>query len=622
MKHRILIAALASCLLANPLTTFAAPPLINYQGRIVVGTTNFNSPPNGLFKFALVNADGTASYWSNTATTPFPTEPTAAVSLPVTKGLYSVLLGDTTIPNMIAIPTSAFGAPDLRLRVWFSDGTNGFQQLTPDQRLAPTAYLADGIVNSANIVDGSIISSKVAPGAITGAQIATNTLVASSFATTGSPSTGQVLSFNGTGLNWVTPGGISWALVGNAGTTAANFLGTTDNQNLIFKTTNLERLRLTTGGELVLQKPDAFPAFSVRNGLGVYGVGNAFDDVGRFFAGANILGPVLYGQSGGGLGVKSATNVETLALRWDSTGNVGIGISTPASKLEVRTATGNYGLLHSDGTIKVGSYLGSSASGANGGWLGTQSNHPLHLFVNNGQPSMTIQTDGGVNIASASGIALDAADAGPMITRGNDPFNSNAPLDLDGHGRWGLFKDLSTLICGIPDIAGNTFQVCKYTPDGGRNTLLVVNQAGNVGIGMGPSPGPQQKLHVIGNILASGTITGSSDRNVKRNFTPVNSTEVLDKVAALPISTWSYIADDGVRHLGPMAQDFYSAFNVGMDDKHISMVDADGVALAAIQGLNRKVEEKDAEMRSLQARLKKLEQLLDRKSGRTERKQP
>ena len=176
MKHRILTAALASYLLTNPLPTFAAPPLINYQGRIVVGTTNFNSPPNGLFKFALVNADGTASYWTNAGVTPLPMEPTLAVSLPVTKGLYSVLLGDTTLPNMIAIPTSAFTAPDLRLRVWFSDGTNGFQQLTPDQRLAPTAYLADGIVNSANIADGSIISSKVALGAITGTQIASGTL--------------------------------------------------------------------------------------------------------------------------------------------------------------------------------------------------------------------------------------------------------------------------------------------------------------------------------------------------------------------------------------------------------------------------------------------------------------
>jgi hypothetical protein len=110
---------------------------------------------------------------------------------------------------------------------------------------------------------------------------------------------------------------------------------------------------------------------------------------------------------------------------------------------------------------------------------------------------------------------------------------------------------------------------------------------GNVGIGTNM---PQQKLHVIGNILATGTITGSSDRNAKEHFAPINPRDVLDKVAALPISRWNYKADAGVTHLGPMAQDFYSAFAVGMDDRHISMVDADGVALAAIQGLNEKFE--------------------------------
>lgn len=82
MNHRILIAALASCLLTNPLPAFATPPLINYQGCVAVGTTNFNSSPNGLFKFALVNADGTASYWSNTSSIAIPTEPAVAVPEP------------------------------------------------------------------------------------------------------------------------------------------------------------------------------------------------------------------------------------------------------------------------------------------------------------------------------------------------------------------------------------------------------------------------------------------------------------------------------------------------------------------------------------------------------------
>ena len=62
-------------------------------------------------------------------------------------------------------------------------------------------------------------------------------------------------------------------------------------------------------------------------------------------------------------------------------------------------------------------------------------------------------------------------------------------------------------------------------------------------------------------------------------------------MAALPLARWSYKEDPGTRHLGPVAQDFYAAFNVGPDDKHIATVDADGVALAAIQGLNQKLEE-------------------------------
>ena len=89
----------------------------------------------------------------------------------------------------------------------------------------------------------------------------------------------------------------------------------------------------------------------------------------------------------------------------------------------------------------------------------------------------------------------------------------------------------------------------------------------------------------------------------------------------MPITTWSYIADDGVRHLGPMAQDFYSAFSVGMDEKTISTVDADGVALAAIQGLNQKLTEelkqKGTEITELKQRLEKLERLMNQKNGGT-----
>jgi hypothetical protein len=90
----------------------------------------------------------------------------------------------------------------------------------------------------------------------------------------------------------------------------------------------------------------------------------------------------------------------------------------------------------------------------------------------------------------------------------------------------------------------------------------------------------------------TGTISTLSDRDAKERFEPVESRDVLDKVAALPLSRWSYKSDRANRHIGPMAQDFYAAFAAGSDDKSICTVDADGVALAAIQGLNQKVEDR------------------------------
>jgi hypothetical protein len=126
--------------------------------------------------------------------------------------------------------------------------------------------------------------------------------------------------------------------------------------------------------------------------------------------------------------------------------------------------------------------------------------------------------------------------------------------------------------------------------------------------------GGTEMMHLLGSgLYVNGALVVTSDRNAKENFTDVRPRDVLEKVAALPITSWNYKQDTSSRHLGPMAQDFYAAFGVGPDDKHIATVDADGVALAAIQGLNQKVEEKDAKIDDLEKRLKRLERLLEAK---------
>jgi hypothetical protein len=106
------------------------------------------------------------------------------------------------------------------------------------------------------------------------------------------------------------------------------------------------------------------------------------------------------------------------------------------------------------------------------------------------------------------------------------------------------------------------------------------------------------------------TFNPTSDRNAKENFQPVNPQTVLEKVAALPISEWNFKGDASTPHIGPMAQDFHAAFGIGPDDKHIATVDADGVALAAIQGLNQKLEAKNAGLEKQVAELRALVETL------------
>jgi len=124
--------------------------------------------------------------------------------------------------------------------------------------------------------------------------------------------------------------------------------------------------------------------------------------------------------------------------------------------------------------------------------------------------------------------------------------------------------------------------------------------------------GNAMTLQTNGTLTTAGPVNPPSDRNVKRDFEPVNSLAVLAKVAAMPIESWAYKNSPETRHMGPVAQDFSAAFGLGMDDKHIATVDADGVALAAIQGLNQKVEAQRAELNGKQAEIDDLKQRLAR----------
>src|SRR5688572_29672946 len=110
----VLIAAILSFLPGMLLAQ--VPSLINYQGRIAVGGTNYDG--TGQFKFALVSSNGAATFWSNDGTSVAGGEPAGGVGLTVTKGLYSVLLGNVALPGMMLIPAPIFTNSDVNLRIW------------------------------------------------------------------------------------------------------------------------------------------------------------------------------------------------------------------------------------------------------------------------------------------------------------------------------------------------------------------------------------------------------------------------------------------------------------------------------------------------------------------------
>lgn len=101
-------------------------------------------------------------------------------------------------------------------------------------------------------------------------------------------------------------------------------------------------------------------------------------------------------------------------------------------------------------------------------------------------------------------------------------------------------------------------------------------------------------------LSTAGIWTNTSDVNRKHLFENISGEDILTKIRNLPITSWSYRVDkDNIRHIGPMAQDFYAAFKLGNDDKAIGTVDADGVALAGIKALEERTTKLAQELQTL-----------------------
>lgn len=119
-------------------------------------------------------------------------------------------------------------------------------------------------------------------------------------------------------------------------------------------------------------------------------------------------------------------------------------------------------------------------------------------------------------------------------------------------------------------------------------------------------------VRINGTFEVTAGLSNPSDVNLKANFKKIDQTEILKKLSQINIQKWTYKDRTNELHIGATAQDFYQAFGLGAGDKHISTIDADGVALAAIQALkvkNDKLQNEVDELKKIVSSLvKKLEE--------------
>lgn len=487
---------LATLILGSAFTSLQAqvPPIINYQGRVVTGGTNFNG--TGQFKFALVNTAGSTTFWSNDGTSSGGSQPTAAVSLGVSNGLYAVLLGNTALPNMTAVPHAVFTNTDVRLRVWFNDGVTGSQLLTPDQRLAAVGYammaanVPDGVITSNKLADGAVTTVKLAPGAVNSASLGLNSVTSSNLAdfielgatnvtgrldvyrtTAGTPavsligSSSQISTYGSDGQEQIRLWGSAYGeillnnnLSNNATAVTLSANGTTGGFLRLNNTNGVQRARLdgaNIGGLLTLYQADGATGAVLDGDSSGSGLLNLYNTNGSVRA-------QLYGQGSGGGGVLSLNNqtgqqvVELLSYSYGGSLTMKDGAGVSSVIIGSSISGGGYSYLYNaDGGY--GLHLDGDSGGAGA----------INIFNTNSSMRLNLQgqgTGGGAQINAYAGdgslgarIYGDSGGGGLMELM---DATGSPRLSLDGYGN------------------GNGGQINVYSGDGQTGAILYGDVSG------------------------------------------------------------------------------------------------------------------------------------------------
>ena len=323
----------------------------------------------------------------------------------------------------------------------------------------------------------------------------------------------------------------------------------------------------------------------------------------------------------------------------ESAGKIGIGTAAPASLLTVAGATANSPAFLSSssgaGGIAVkGTSLHASGIAVAGLHRETTGTAPAIKGETNSRDAEAVAILGTVNSTSAGdhsaavkGINNDTSLLGcgicgtPIGVWGEQAANGFGVYGFAPHGV-GVYGN-SESGTGVyaqsgsgPGVSGNSGSgdgVAGTTTSGRAVSGITGGGTGIYGMSSTGEAGHfDGKVFIQGPLtVASGGCMGCSqpsDRNLKANFSSVNPRTILDRLTLIPIQTWRYKSEPAsVRHIGPMAQDFRSAFGFGESDNTLNTVDAQGVTMAAIQGLYQMMQQKDEEIKQLRAQVTQLQ---------------
>ena len=269
-------------------------------------------------------------------------------------------------------------------------------------------------------------------------------------------------------------------------------------------------------------------------------------------------------------------------------GNVGIGTSTANSALTVSGGA----VIGASSTFNIAAPANGLLVQGNVGIGFTSPNRVLQVAADL-SPTQTVAGLLGSNGSQFSVSGSTGGNVGKTMVDGIDTTNNFGYTQV-GNSSGGAFNLALNPAGGNVGI-GTTSPGSLLQVGTGGNYGFRVSSTGNLGIGTSSNAQPivvgTDGTNGNGAYLSAGGIwTNASSREFKTNFVSLDINEILNKVNQLNVLQWNYkIEDPSIKHIGPIAEDFYSAFGLGNDNKHISTLDTAGVALVSIQALSNRI---------------------------------